>query len=233
MIIEESRLAAAKQSGGISSSAIYNAVIAAAVDANPAPATILDFGTGSGQLLPVLADHFPGAKLHAADIMERPADLPEYVTWHRGDLNHEAPIAAASFEMVFAVEVIEHLENPRHMIREIARLLTPGGVAIMSTPNTGSIRSIVTFAARGHHAQFDDSNYPAHITPMGEVDFARIGNEAGLKCERFFYTATGMVPKLLSLRWQDLPLVGKSLRGRRFSDNFGVLFRKPIDAQLV
>ena len=227
MSISQSRLAAAHQSGGISSSVIHDAVIAAAVAANPRPANVLDFGSGAGGLLPALARHFPEAALHAADIMDRPATLPASVAWHQGDLNHALPTAAGTFAMILAVEVIEHLENPRHMMREIARLLEPGGVAVLSTPNTGSYRSLITLAARGHHAQFDDSNYPAHITPVGDVDFRRIASEAGLEVERFFYTDSGTIPKLLSHRWQSLPVLGPRLRGKRYSDNFGVVLRKP------
>ena len=226
MTIEQARLAAAILSGGTSSAAIYEAVLEAAREAMPQPRTILDFGSGCGQLLPLLSQRYPAAELHAADIMEQPDDLLPGVVWHCGDLNGDSGIAASSIDLLFAVEVIEHLENPRQIIREIARVLAPGGVAIMSTPNTGSYRSLITLTFRGHHAQFDDSNYPAHITPVGEVDFARIGQEAGLVLERFFYTDHGTVPKMLNHRWQAIPALGKRLRGKRFSDNFGAVLRK-------
>ena len=228
MDLEQSRMAAAMQSGGVSSSVIYQAILTAAHDAFASPASILDFGSGTGQLLAPLAARFHGATLHAVDIMDRPAELPASVVWHTSDLNDQVSIASASFDMIVAAEVIEHLENPRHMIREIARMLTPGGVAVLSTPNTGSIRSLMTFAARGHHAQFDDTNYPAHITPVSDVDFARMGEEAGLRPERFFFTDSGTIPKLLSRRWQNLPVIGSRLHGKRFSDNFGVVLRKPV-----
>lgn len=230
-LIDEGRLANALLSGGVSSAAIYRAALGAAHRADPAPLRILDFGSGNGQLLPLLAATFPEAALHAADIMDRPATASTGVTWHRHDLNLPTPIPPDGFEMIMAVEVIEHLENPRQIMREIARLLTPGGVAILTTPNTGSVRSLMTFATRLHHAQFDDSNYPAHITPLSEVDLTRIGTEAGLICERFFYTDSGTTPKLLAHRWQDLPGIGRMITGRRFSDNFGVVYRKPVEGQ--
>lgn len=228
MTIEEQRHSAAILSGGVSSSAIYSAALSAAQSAVPQPETVLDFGSGTGQLLPSLAIRFPKASLHAIDIMDRPIGLSSNVTWHRGDLNLDAPIGDNRFDLICAIEVIEHLENPRHMLRQIARILKPGGAAVLSTPNIGSIKSLITVAARGHHSLFDDSNYPAHITPVGEIDLERAGVEANLIRERFFYTDEGSIPKLLSIRWQSLPIIGSSFLGRRFSDNFGAVFRKPL-----
>lgn len=230
MNTEQARLDAAMLSGGVSSSAIYNAVLLAAQRAKSDPSTILDFGSGAGQLLPLLRQNFPEAALHAADIMERPVDLSPSVVWHRSDLNDAVAVASGMFSMIFAVEVIEHLENPRQTIREIARLLAPDGVAVLSTPNPSSVRSLITFAVRGHHAQFDDSNYPAHITPVSALDFTRMAHEAGLSVETIFYTDSGAVPKFLSRRWQDAPLLGQRLRGKWFSDNFGVVLRSASPA---
>lgn len=227
MDIDARRLTAAELSGGTSSSDIYAAAIAAAKNANPAPSEILDFGSGNGHFLNPIRAAFPKAHLSAADIMQRPSGIAEEVAWYASDLNAALASAAASFDLVFAIEVIEHLENPRHVLREIHRVLVPGGHAILTTPNTGSYRSLLTLFVRGHHAQFDNSNYPAHITPMSEIDFRRAGDEAGLAIEKFFYTDVGTVPKFLRYRWQRLPLIGRILKGKRYSDNFGVVFRKP------
>lgn len=45
------------------------------------------------------------------------------------------PFADASFDVVTAFEVIEHIEEWNRLITEAARVLAPGGLALISTPN--------------------------------------------------------------------------------------------------
>lgn len=227
MLIEQARLAAAELSGGVSSSVIYSTALREARRVQPAAKRILDFGSGSGQLIVPLVRAFPGAVVDGADIMGKPTSLPEVIGWHCGDLNIEMPITGQSYDLIMAIEIIEHLENPRQVLREMYRLLKSNGIAIFTTPNLGSIKSVLTFALREHHALFDDSNYPAHITPVGKVDFLRAGAEAGFFDIEFFYTDRGTIPKLLYRHWQNIPLVGRRLNGQLFSDNVGVILRKP------
>lgn len=44
------------------------------------------------------------------------------------------PFADASFDVVLATELMEHLPSPEAFLREVARLLKPGGAVIMSVP---------------------------------------------------------------------------------------------------
>lgn len=46
-----------------------------------------------------------------------------------------------SFDFVFAVEVLEHVEEDARFVSEVHRVLKPGGVFLMSTPNGDSIRN--------------------------------------------------------------------------------------------
>ncbi|MEQ1883626.1 MAG: methyltransferase domain-containing protein [Bryobacteraceae bacterium] len=45
------------------------------------------------------------------------------------------PIADSSFDLITAFEVIEHLEDSRALLKEASRLLRPGGIFLVSTPN--------------------------------------------------------------------------------------------------
>ena len=63
------------------------------------------------------------------------------------ELNHSAnlsfelsdagrmPFADASFDAAVSFQVIEHIEDPRPYLREIRRVLKPGGKVILTTPN--------------------------------------------------------------------------------------------------
>jgi 2-polyprenyl-3-methyl-5-hydroxy-6-metoxy-1,4-benzoquinol methylase len=52
----------------------------------------------------------------------------------RGDLER-LPFAARSFDTVTSFQVIEHLADPRTYLEQIARVLAPDGVLLLSTPN--------------------------------------------------------------------------------------------------
>ena len=54
--------------------------------------------------------------------------------WETGDIQAIAH-PAASFDTVFSCETIEHVPDPRQAIRELARVLCPGGRLFLTCPN--------------------------------------------------------------------------------------------------
>jgi SAM-dependent methyltransferase len=59
------------------------------------------------------------------------------------------PCPDSSFDAVFCVEGIEHLENRYAFLREACRVLRPGGALVLTTPNILSLRSRVRFLGSG------------------------------------------------------------------------------------
>lgn len=56
------------------------------------------------------------------------------ITWEVGDIeaiNH----SDNSFDTIFSCETIEHVPHPRQALRELARVLKPGGRLFLTTPN--------------------------------------------------------------------------------------------------
>ena len=220
--LREERVARAEWTRGISAGPIYDAVWDAL--AHAPLGDVLDFGAGTGTLARRLAGEGSVRSVTAADLAPAAGDdSPAGVRWLTADLNEPLALAEGSFDTIAAVEVLEHLENPRAVAREWRRLLRPGGRLVMSTPNVESVRSLVSLALRGQHAAYTAPSYPAHITPLLAVDVHRVLVEAGFTEVRIGYTGEGRLPGL-RLTWQGLSLA--LLRGRRFSDNLVAIARR-------
>ncbi len=61
-------------------------------------------------------------------------DYPRYEGRCIGVNGHEATVEVGAFEVVVSVEVIEHVEDLRHYLQDVYRLLKPGGKFIWTTP---------------------------------------------------------------------------------------------------
>jgi 2-polyprenyl-3-methyl-5-hydroxy-6-metoxy-1,4-benzoquinol methylase len=223
--IHEYRVEAAERSGGYSKNSIYN-MIEQVLAAEGLRGKILDYGAGVGSLTRRLLELKRFDLVAGADIMKGPADLASTAEWIEQDLNSPLPDHNEAFDVVVAAEVIEHLENPRFMMREIFRILRPGGVTLVTTPNNESWRSLLALVVRGHYASFSDAGYPAHITALLRKDLSRIMQEAGFASPKFYFSGQGGIPGKPTVTWQQ-PTFGL-LKGMRFSDNFMAVAAKPV-----
>lgn len=96
------------------------------------PPTLLDIGCGRGFLLDQLAD--AGVRgLHGMDVYDDVTS--ERWAYAQGDVTRDLPFSNASMNCVVAGEIIEHVPDPDHLLREIRRVLKPGGTLVLSTPN--------------------------------------------------------------------------------------------------
>ncbi len=88
------------------------------------------------------------------------------------DLNTDFPHAIrgafsqSSFDLITAVEVVEHLESLAQFLRHCHCLLPPGGCLVITTPNVGCAPGRLKFALKGELRHFDEHGDPTHITPV-------------------------------------------------------------------
>jgi 2-polyprenyl-3-methyl-5-hydroxy-6-metoxy-1,4-benzoquinol methylase len=75
-------------------------------------------------------------------------------------------LGPASFQLVTAIEVIEHVESPIGFLRNVGRLLAPGGVGVLTTPNVDSLPARAKFFFAGKVRTMDERSEPTHISPI-------------------------------------------------------------------
>ena len=104
----------------------------------------LDVGCGAGQMIPILAAK--GYQVHAIDVSQEMVNLSN----HEADVNNvNAKINVGDceyldypdnyFDVYVAMGVIEYLDDDLLMLKEIQRVLKPGGVAILTIRNVLSV----------------------------------------------------------------------------------------------
>lgn len=102
----------------------------------PPGGVVADVGCGRSLFADIGAP-FPftvvAGDLDFASVRDRAGEVP-HQKWSVFDAS-QLPFAGAQFDALFAGEVIEHVPDAAETLREWGRVLKPGGVAIITTPN--------------------------------------------------------------------------------------------------
>lgn len=169
----------------------------------------LDIGAGSGDLLALLRQTWPAMQAEACDYHIERFALKD-VSIVQLDLNtHPLPYPDAGFDLVTCSEVLEYVENYRAVLREIRRVLKPGGLMVVTTPNVLNMKSRLRYLVCGFTNLFgplpvknqDRFQTSGHVTPIP-----------------YFYLAHAM----LDCDFRDLQLDTDRLQGS--SRALGLLF---------
>jgi 2-polyprenyl-3-methyl-5-hydroxy-6-metoxy-1,4-benzoquinol methylase len=123
----------------------WNSSHALAVMSVPPGSRVLDLGTADGSVARALKDR--GCTVWGIESDERAADAASQVCDRVIVADLETPeafdrLAGETFDVVLALDVLEHLREPTPVLRRAATHLTPKGVAIVSIPNVthGALR---------------------------------------------------------------------------------------------
>jgi malonyl-CoA O-methyltransferase len=95
----------------------------------------LDAGCGKGRFLRVLLARYPAADLWGVDLSDAMLRyVPSGINTRQGSLLN-LPFADGVFDRVFSVEALEHAINPEVAVRELCRVLKPGGRIVIVDKN--------------------------------------------------------------------------------------------------
>lgn len=107
--------------------------------------SVAELGCGLGMMSYHLLQADPTLRLDALDVSEyavgvAAAQLSRYpnATVKVGDAQATG-LPSAAYDAVVSLDVLEHLPRPEDLLAESARLLRPGGLLVVSTPNPESV----------------------------------------------------------------------------------------------
>ena len=105
----------------------------------PSHGRVLEVGCGMGHLLTWLVDSYQvyGADINPWALTESRRNVPlgSFLLLSAEELG---AFQDASFQIVVSKHVVEHLPNPERSIAEMSRVLAPGGLLLLATPNLSS-----------------------------------------------------------------------------------------------
>ena len=124
-----------------------------------------DLGAGSGALAVRLAKLGWGVLAVDMDAPGFRADLP-FLKVDLNDPQFPSVLGQEAFDLVVAIEVIEHLENATAFLRSVSSCLRPKGVAIITTPNVENLPGRIKFLVSGKLRMFTEQGDHTHLTPI-------------------------------------------------------------------
>ena len=132
------------------------------------PASVLEAGCGWGTNLEAL--EVSGYQMTGLDVsrklLER-LDRPDR-RLIEADLSQGLPVRPPLYDCVLALDVIEHIDDDRHAVQELARLLKPGGRVIFSVPALPELYSEFD-DVQGHRRRYTRKSPRACIEEEGLI----------------------------------------------------------------
>ena len=155
----------------------------------PARARILDAGCGSGRNMVELARH---GTVTGVELSPRASRSPARA--RAGEVIEgsvlEMPFESASFDLAVSLDVIEHLEDDLGALRELRRVVAPGGALLITVPAYQWLWS-------GH----DEINH--HHRRYTRRSLQQVAEQAGWETVRTTYFNSLLLPVAIVLRVLD------------------------------
>jgi ubiquinone/menaquinone biosynthesis C-methylase UbiE len=154
----------------------------------PPDLRVLDIGTGIG-LLPLLLAEDGAKQLVGIDISPEMLELAEYLRLSRGNEAaarvtyrlapaHALPFREETFDAVTCRLVLNHVRRPERILREVVRVLRPGGILVLA-----ELMGVDNPVKRATQNAIEERRNAAHVAARGAEQYTKLLTDAGLQIE--------------------------------------------------
>ena len=157
--------------------------------------SLLDIGSGNGSVANELSQagiEVTGIEISESGLAIARSAYPEICFVQGGVESPIPPEMVQKYDAVIAVEVLEHLFQPRLLFERAKEALRPGGVLILSTPYHGYLKNL----ALALFGKFDEHWHPlrdyGHIKFFSKKTLSTLFEEQGFHVGRF--ARVGRIP---------------------------------------
>lgn len=173
--------------------------VVARVAEGPAEQRILDAGCGNGWLASRYGKRHTVVGIDLADAnLRRVRD--QGILAVKYNLDGPLPFADGVFDTVVCSEILEHIFSPDLLLREILRILKPGGRVILTVPNLHCLRNRRDLLLGKYTPFVEFRVYPDSTDELSHVGVQHIHH----------YTVRGMRSILETLGFERISWVGQS-----------------------
>lgn len=151
---------------------------------DPAGMRVLDAGCGAGGNGALMkgagAAEVVGVELHAAAAQQARAVCDRVLEGDLAALDLEA-LGPASFDLVLAIDVLEHLAAPEEVLRRLVGLLKPGGLVVACIPNVAHVWVFANLLAQTWPQKDSGIFDRTHVRFFARRDMVALLEGAGLE----------------------------------------------------
>lgn len=186
-------------------------------------AEILDMGCGGGFLsndLAAAGHTVTGIDLSTSSLrVAESRDRTHSVRYQQGDV-YQVPFPRESFDVVTAMDLLEHVSDPQKVISEATRVLRPGGLFLFNTFNKNPLAWLVVIKGMEWFVKNTPKNYHVYSLFISPKKLENWMEEVGLEpmeirgirpviAQRAFWNLlrTGEVPEGFQFKFTSLPLI--------------------------